>query len=71
MNYYDKNKEKNSLFINQREIDTLPNIIKINNYSISKRNRGLRKNYKSLGQIILERKRHIENTKNQIHNSFY
>ena len=71
MNYYDKNKEKNSLFINQKEIDTLPNIIKINNYNIIKRNRGLRKNYKSLGQIILERKRHIENTKNQIHNSFY
>ena len=65
------NKDKKSNIINQINKKMLPNIIKIKNYHINKKNSYSNRKNKSIGQMTLEYKRKIKNNKSEIHNKFY
>ena len=70
MKDFDIKKERNNLLNNQNNLDTLPHLIKIKNYTNYTRNIYSRKNHKSFGQILLDRKKQMSESKNKIHNTF-
>ena len=71
MNDFDIKKERNNLLNNLNNINTLPHLIKIKNYNNYTRNIYSKRNYKSFGQLLIDRKKQMKDNKNKIHNTFH